>query len=235
MARVSGIAVAGMVLGVAACATAVLYPLRLGLPEIPIVTYWLSRMSGVRQAALLLVCLGLPPLALGLVGAEGIRRARPALRGILWARIAILSGAIVALSATRFLRPSIANDMNRDHAVARLARARGHESNWDYGNVVHESHIALGRVVLREGDVAEAKRHLLEAGRTPGSPTLNSYGPDMTLARELLAKGESAVVLEYLELCRRFWKGSGAHQLDQWSQAIREGRTPDFGPHAKRP
>jgi hypothetical protein len=170
---------------------------------------------------------------LGLVAAEGIRRARPALRGVLWARFAVLFGVLVMLSATRFLWTPIAARSERDQALERLAHARGHESNWDYGNIVHESHNALGRAALRQGDIAEAKRQLLEAGRTPGSPQLDSYGPDMTLARELLEKGERAAVLEYFELCRRFWKDE-AHLLDRWSQAVREGRTPDFGGNDRR-
>jgi hypothetical protein len=220
------------VLGLAACSAAVIHPYWLRLPEILMVTSGMSRMSGVQQASLFLVCLGLPPLLLGLVAAEGIRRARPVLRGMLWARIAILFGGLVMLSSTRFLWPSIAAEGERDHALERLAHARGHESKWDYGDIVHESHTALGRVALRQGDIAEAKRQLLEAGRTPGSPQLDAYGPDMTLASELLEKGERTVVLDYFVLCRRFWTDE-AHLLDQWSQAVRERRTPDFGSYAR--
>jgi len=38
---------------------------------------------------------------------------------------------------------------------------------------------------LKEGKVEDAKHYLLEAGKTPGSPQLNSFGPDMSLAEEL--------------------------------------------------
>ena len=48
------------------------------------------------------------------------------------------------------------------------------------------------------------------------------------LAKELLEAGETAVVLEYFELCRRFWV-MGAPYLAQWTAAIQESRIPDFG------
>lgn len=231
-ARVSGIAVAGVVLGLIACVAAMLPPHWLRLPEIPMLTGLMREMRDAQKTSVLLVCLGLPPLLLGLVAAEGIRRGQPRLRGMPWARFAIVCGVLVMLSSLRFLSPSVANESEQEHALDRLARVRGHESYWDYGNIVHEAHTALGRIALREGDIAEAKRQLLEAGRTPGSPQLNSYGPDMTLARDLLAKGEHEVVLDYFELCRRFWKDE-AHLLDRWSQDVREGRRPDFGSHAR--
>lgn len=67
-----------------------------------------------------------------------------------------------------------------------------------YGTIVHNANQVLGRVALREGNVTDAKRYLLRAGSTPGSPTLNSYGPQLFLAREFLERGERAIVLEYL-------------------------------------
>jgi hypothetical protein len=48
------------------------------------------------------------------------------------------------------------------------------------------------------GDIEEAKKQLLLAGKTPSSPQLNSFGPNMILAKELLDKGEKDTVLHYL-------------------------------------
>ena len=59
-------------------------------------------------------------------------------------------------------------------------------------------------------------------------PRLNSFDPDMTLAQELLEKGEREVFLQYFALCRRFW-ASGSQQPDVWSKTVREGGTPKFG------
>jgi hypothetical protein len=50
----------------------------------------------------------------------------------------------------------------------------------------------------------------------------------MTLASELLEKGQRDAVLEYLTLCKKFWT-LGATQLDTWIDAIRTGGKPDFG------
>ncbi len=50
----------------------------------------------------------------------------------------------------------------------------------------------------------------------------------MTLAKALLEAGQSAVVLEYFDECRAFWK-MGAQKLDDWSAMVRAGGKPDFG------
>ncbi len=96
------------------------------------------------------------------------------------------------------------------------------------GQVTHHCNLVLGRIALQRGDVAEARRRLLDAGRTKGSPPLNSFGPNMQLAEELLLLGEKDVVLEYFELCRNFWK-LGGDRLDIWAQKVRAGRPPMFG------
>jgi hypothetical protein len=77
--------------------------------------------------------------------------------------------------------------------------------------------------------VAEAKARLLKAGATPGSPVLNSFGPELTLGRDLLEKGERETVLQYLELCSRFWKSSRS-DLKRVIAQIRGGKAPDLGP-----
>lgn len=94
--------------------------------------------------------------------------------------------------------------------------------NWNTGNLIYDAHSTLGLVALRAGDVASARRHLLAAGRTPDSPQLNSFGPDLELAAELLAAGEREVVLAHLELCKRFWETAGSN-LDEWQREIRDG------------
>src|SRR5207302_2318611 len=71
---------------------------------------------------------------------------------------------------------------------------------WYYGNVVDEANQILGLAARQEGNVKEAKQYLLAAGRTPGSPQLDSFGPSMVLAQKLLALGEKEVVIQYLDL-----------------------------------
>jgi hypothetical protein len=88
--------------------------------------------------------------------------------------------------------------------------------------------LVLGRLALRSGDREQAKRHLLEAGKTTGSPTLCSFGPNMMLAKELLEHGEREAVIQYLRLCGNFWYTNN-HQTEQWIQEIEQGGVPDFG------
>ena len=114
------------------------------------------------------------------------------------------------------------------YAEELLAAAPQHPRDWNYGNALHDGHTVLGRLALRQGDIAKAREQLLDSARTPGSPQLRSVGPTMWLAKELLEKGEKDAVLEYLTLCRDFW-ATGALSLSTWSQEVREGRTPDFG------
>jgi tetratricopeptide (TPR) repeat protein len=99
---------------------------------------------------------------------------------------------------------------------------------WSYGNAVHHGNLVLGRLALREGDVEGSKQYLKKAGETPGSPQLNSFGPNMTLARELLEKGEKDAVLEYFAQCSRFWS-MGGERLQSWTAMVKGGGIPDFG------
>jgi len=99
---------------------------------------------------------------------------------------------------------------------------------WWTGDAIHQGNIVLGRLALRNGDVGEASRYLLLAGKTPGSTSLAAQGPNMALARDLLARGEAATVLEYLEECGAFWGGNRG-KLAEWMALIRAGLKPDFG------
>lgn len=97
----------------------------------------------------------------------------------------------------------------------------------NYGGAIHNGNIILGRIALTQKNVEEAKTRLLAAGRVPGTPQLMSFGPNWTLAQDLLAKGERDTVLSYIDLCRAFWT-SGKSRLDSWDATIREGGSPNF-------
>jgi hypothetical protein len=109
-----------------------------------------------------------------------------------------------------------------------LALAEDYRTDWTYGNAVHHGHVVLGLAALVRGDRNLAASELLAAGRTPGSPQLRSFGPNMQLAAALLDLGIREPVLEYLELCRSFWE-LGHARLDQWTEEIRDGRVVQFG------
>lgn len=122
-------------------------------------------------------------------------------------------------------------DQAAEHATELLELAERYPNNWNYGNAIHDAHVALGLVSVARGDLAEGAASLLRAGATPGSPQLDTYGPDMRLAEALAARGETEPVLSYFEQCRRFWAGNDG-RLDRWASEIREGSAPSFGPHA---
>jgi TonB family protein len=110
------------------------------------------------------------------------------------------------------------------YAIELLQSANDHKSDWNYGNAVYDGNMVLGLVALRHSNLAEARHYLLESGKTPGSPQLDSFGPDLTLAQELLKRGERDAVLEFLTLLKGFWK-MGADRLDAMAAEVRAGGT----------
>ncbi len=97
--------------------------------------------------------------------------------------------------------------------------------------IFHGNHL-LGRLAMLDNDIPAAKKYLQKAGKTSGGPALNSFGPKMTLAKELLEVGEKEVVLEYFSNCRKFWS-RGNDKLDQWTQDVKNDRIPNFQKHLK--
>ncbi|MGB0580939.1 MAG: hypothetical protein ACPGVU_14655 [Limisphaerales bacterium] len=131
-------------------------------------------------------------------------------------------------------------DFAKLHATKTLRYNKDRES-WDYGNIIHKANQILGRVALREGKLAAAKAYLLKAGATPGSPQLNTHGPQFLLAEELMAKGEKETVLKYLDLVAAFWANPDERTsanskrvarlhsdlLEAWKKQVSAGKIPD--------
>ena len=96
-------------------------------------------------------------------------------------------------------------------------------------NRIHHGNLVLGRMALAEGDIEETKKAFdLQPEKRRAPHQLNSFGPKMMLAKELLQKGEKEVVLEYLRLCAGFWE-LGQDRLEEWSDLVQANRVPDFG------
>jgi predicted Ser/Thr protein kinase len=106
-----------------------------------------------------------------------------------------------------------------------LVLAAGFHKDWNYGNAIHNANELLGLVALEKGNVPAAKEYLLAAGKSPGSPQLDSFGPDLELAAALLAKGEKQAVLEYLAAIGKFWT-MGKERLARFRKTIEAGATP---------
>ena len=114
----------------------------------------------------------------------------------------------------------------RTYATSMLQSEPGRSGPYSDESGIHKANIILGRLALLEDDVALASYHLLEAGKVEGSAPLGSFGPNMRLAAELLERGEKDVVLEYFELCSKFWP---SEKLADWAAMVKGGRMPDFG------
>jgi hypothetical protein len=118
-------------------------------------------------------------------------------------------------------------DLDQAKVFARqLLQEAPHHPNGD-GNAIYYGNSVLGLVALHQGDVQLAEQYLLASANTPGSPQLPSFGPNVTLAKELLEKGERPVVLQFFALCKNFWKNDHG-KLEEWSAAVRSGVIPQF-------
>ena len=99
--------------------------------------------------------------------------------------------------------------------------------NWNFGNAIHDAHSALGLVELGRGDQPAAVRMLLAASKSPGSPQLDSFGPGMRLADELLSRGERAAISAYLRGVQSFWKMDDG-ELARWIGILERGGRPNL-------
>lgn len=101
--------------------------------------------------------------------------------------------------------------------------------DWNYGNAVHHAYLVLGRLEVIKGNLDEAKRFLKLSAQS-GSPQLDAFGPNMTLAKELIDRGERPAVVEYFEDCLKFWDSKIAKsKIEEWKADMARGKTPSFG------
>jgi hypothetical protein len=128
--------------------------------------------------------------------------------------------AVAAFHLDRFIEA-------KAFAEKALRLAPTFRTDWNYGNAIHLGHTVLGLLALREGNVDVSIDELRKSGDTPGSPQLNTFGPTMQLAKELLRAGQTVPVLGYLRQCRSFWS-MGSTWLDLWESKALAGQVPNF-------
>jgi hypothetical protein len=106
------------------------------------------------------------------------------------------------------------------------AEQSAHCSGDSAGNYTEDG--ALDRADKRRKDGRQPEIVFLASAESSGSPNLSSFGPNMSLARDLLEHGEREVVLAYFKRCGVFWR-SGEDQLKEWTREIQNNVIPDFG------
>jgi hypothetical protein len=101
-------------------------------------------------------------------------------------------------------------------------------------DTTHIGNTILGLIELKRGNTASAKEHLLSSARftREAHPVHMSFGPSMALAKALADRGEREVVIEYLDLCAKFWKNEDG-RIEKWTQVLKDGGTPEFGGNSR--
>jgi hypothetical protein len=89
----------------------------------------------------------------------------------------------------------------------------------------HWGHTVFGHIALHRNDLSFALNHLNESGAVVGDHRLSSYGPSLTLAKELCLRGKWSNVAEYLRACENFWKDE---RLPKWLSMVESHELPDF-------
>lgn len=108
-----------------------------------------------------------------------------------------------------------------------LAYAENFKKDWNYGNAVFWANIVLGKIAFHAGDLNQACDSLLKASQTPGSPQLNSFGPEFELCSQVLNEGRKDSARLYLVNCQKFWE-MGENILARWIADIDKGLSPIF-------
>ncbi len=99
--------------------------------------------------------------------------------------------------------------------------------NWNYGNAIHDLNRVLGLISLSTGDIDTAAKYLEKAGKSTGSPQLNTFGPELDLANQLLQRGKVDAVKAYLKDIKSFWEMNNG-QVDTWLAEIEKGGKPEL-------
>lgn len=122
-----------------------------------------------------------------------------------------------------------ANDFGKVKELAKenLELAAVYRCNWNFGNAIHDTNRVLGLVSLKGGDVDVASDYLLRAGKSSGSPQLDTFGPELDLANELLQLGKVDAVKSYLKEIKLFWDMDNG-QVDTWLAEIEKGGRPQL-------
>jgi hypothetical protein len=118
-------------------------------------------------------------------------------------------------------------ELTKKLAKEYLELALVYRGDWNYGNAIHDANRFLGLISIHRGNIDEATVYLLKAGKSTGSPQLDTFGPKLDLANELLKLGKSKEVLIYLKDIRSFWEMDDGNII-KWIEDIESGGQPEL-------
>ncbi len=160
------------------------------------------------------------------IAAIGLRKSFRSRKGRSFAAAGIILSVTLLFGAQRISANSRKIRFNIRYAESLLSR-HGQPTDPEFASAAYTGNLILAQAALDNGDTAAAGRHLLQAAAAPGTPAIQQNGPDTTVARLLLQRGERDMVVEYLRRCRNLWP-QGVPLLNRWETAIRAGRQPNF-------
>jgi hypothetical protein len=139
---------------------------------------------------------------------------------------------VLELTKNADARESLSGDMAQEEFklgdfAGAAALARIHLQSRDR-TATQRANTILGRIALRSGDVNGAKEYLEASAGPMAAKDIAISGPSLILAKELLDKGESDSVVQYLQNCIVLWP-RGENALQTWIEDIKRGKSPNFG------
>jgi hypothetical protein len=150
---------------------------------------------------------------------------RPRKYGWGWSAIGLLFSAVLLMTALRIAANPWKAQFNRNYAEKLLNQTPPDHPSHEA--VIYRGNLILAQAALDNDDVTAASRHLVAAAQTNGFPNLERTGPDTTVARVLLQRGQKESVMEYLSRFHKLWP-AGEVVINRWETAIRAGRQPNF-------
>lgn len=143
-------------------------------------------------------------------------------------------------------------DKVETYANEYLKVAETYKDNWNFGNAIFDSHMALTSLALQKGNKKLAIEHLILASKTPGSPQLDSFGPfnsplHTAPVLELSKLNEKKALIEFAQNCKKFLSSISPNvktpeqqalntkvmkwnldSMDRFIEQIQINQTPDF-------
>ena len=110
-----------------------------------------------------------------------------------------------------------------------LSIAKRHPEYPLRSQALFDANMNAGKLALRRGDRATAARYLLASLETTGSPRLQQFQLDMSLARSLVDWGEREGVAKFLDRCATL--AEPGERYKAWAADIRRGLNPDLIPY----